>query len=175
MNALERNLCGVIAEMAMKLDIRDMPLSLNYPLKSLNGLMGTALDMQGMRRALDVFGAEHEREYGRLLVSEHEEGFCLTVPAEGVAHMRGHAPSAAFLCDLLNAVKHPGTTVERLIGVFERHGGHVHAERVENDEFDWLVYFEDGIPDDFRYCIDAHDGHISYHRFSKADYDAFEF
>ena len=69
----------------------------------------------------------------------------------------------------------PGATAEDLLAAFRRHSSHVHVEPVDNDEFDLLVYFEDGVPDDFRYCIDTHDGFASYHRFSKEDYEAFGF
>ena len=52
----------------------------------------------------------------------------------------------------------------------------VHAERMpQNEEFDWLVYFEDGKPDAFFYCLKDDMGHVTYHRFTREDYEAFGF
>lgn len=48
-------------------------------------------------------------------------------------------------------------------------------EKVSHGEFDYLVYFEKGEPDDFRYCITDEGGHFIYHRFTVADYEDFYF
>ena len=58
---------------------------------------------------------------------------------------------------------------------FRRHGEHVHVEALHNGEFDWLVYFEDGKPDAYCYCIADEGCHLTYHRFTKEDYEAFGF
>ena len=108
-------------------------------------------------------------------VEPHEDGFCLAIPAEGVARVVAQAPAAAFLRDLIHTAQTPGATADDLLAAFRRHSDRVHVEPVDNDEFDLLVYFEDGVPDDFRYCIDQHDGFASYHRFSREDYEAFGF
>ena len=60
--------------------------------------------------------------------------------------------------------------MDSILSVFRRHSEHVHIERLSGEEFDWLVYFEDGIPDSFRYCIADEGHHIIYHRFTEADY-----
>lgn len=96
-------------------------------------------------------------------------------PPRAWARVVSQAPAAAFLRDLIHTAQLPGATAEDLLAAFRRHSSHVHVEPVDNDEFDWLVYFEDGVPDDFRYCIDTHDGFASYHRFSMEDYEAFGF
>ena len=51
----------------------------------------------------------------------------------------------------------------------------MHVEALHNGEFDWLVYFEDGRPDAYCYCIADEGCHLTYHRFTKADYEAFGF
>lgn len=52
---------------------------------------------------------------------------------------------------------------------------YVHVERAAHGEFDYLVYFEGGKPDEFRYCITDEGCHIIYHRFTKEDYFDFQF
>ena len=175
MNTLEQNLSGVIAEMALKLGLTGVPLSLNYPCASLGRMLGVADDPQALQPALDAFFAARKDLFGAAEAVPHEDGFCLTIPAEGVARVMSQAPAAAFLRDLIQTAQTPGATADDLLAAFRRHSDRVHVEPVDNDEFDLLVYFEDGVPDDFRYCIDQHDGFASYHRFSKEDYEAFGF
>ncbi len=175
MNTLEQNLSGVIAEMALKLGLTGVPLSLNYPCASLGRMLGVADDPQALQPALDAFFAARKDLFGAAEAVPHEDGFCLTIPAEGVARVMSQAPAAAFLRDLIQTAQTPGVTADDLLAAFRRHSDRVHVEPVDNDEFDLLVYFEDGVPDDFRYCIDQHDGFASYHRFSREDYEAFGF
>ena len=175
MNTLEQNLSGVIAEMALKLGLTGVPLSLNYPCASLGRMLGVADDPQALQPALDAFFAARKDLFGAAEAVPHEDGFCLAIPAEGVARVMSQAPAAAFLRDLIQTAQTPGATADDLLAAFRRHSDRVHVEPVDNDEFDLLVYFEDGVPDDFRYCIDQHDGFASYHRFSREDYEAFGF
>ncbi|MBD5159206.1 MAG: DUF3877 family protein [Ruminococcus sp.] len=53
-------------------------------------------------------------------------------------------------------------------------------EEKNNDEFNYLVYFVDGIPDEYLYCLTVEeeiDGHlhITYHRFTREDYEELGF
>lgn len=38
-----------------------------------------------------------------------------------------------------------------------------------------IVYFEDGIPDDYRYCLSLEGEHMIYHKFTPEDYEDFGF
>lgn len=171
----EQNLSGVIVEMALKLGLNNAPLSLNYPCASLGRMLGVEADPQALKPALEAFFAARAGLYGAVHVEPHEDGFCLAISAEGVARVVAQAPAAAFLRDLIHTAQTPGATADDLLAAFRRHSDRVHVEPAGNDEFDLLVYFEDGVPDDFRYCIDQHDGFASYHRFSREDYEAFGF
>lgn len=175
MNPLQQNLSGVIVEMALKLGLTRAPLSLNYPRASLGRMLGVNDEPQTLKPALDAFFASHAELFGPVRAEPHEDGYCLTFPAEGVARVVAQAPVADFLRDLIRAAQTPGATADDLLAAFRRHSSRVHVESVSNGEFNLLVYFEDGVPDDFRYCIDQHDGFASYHRFSREDYEAFGF
>ena len=59
--------------------------------------------------------------------------------------------------------------------VFEKYSKQVHLERMKDCEFDYLIYFENGEPDSYRYCITEEMCHLTYHRFTEADYEAFHF
>ena len=57
----------------------------------------------------------------------------------------------------------------------ERFIEHVHVEKTTGTGFDYLVYFEDGIPDDYRYCLSLEGEHMIYHKFTPEDYEDFGF
>ena len=69
----------------------------------------------------------------------------------------------------LSVSKH-GCTIEDILGVFGKYSGNVTVKKIEDGEFDYLIYFTDGKPNDYRYCIKFEGCHASYHRFTKDDY-----
>lgn len=168
------DLSATVQEMLMKLDAPAMTISLNYPLPALNRLLDTQLKADEMLRSLSEAFAAQEERYGLLSARDAGDGlFCLTVPKQGAQYMLQHGKSADFLRELIAQVKAHGT-MEDVIAVFHKHG-QAHAEKIDNPEFEWLVYFEDGKPDSCRYCLSQHGAHVSYHRFAKEDYEAFGF
>ena len=67
-------------------------------------------------------------------------------------------------------------TMDEVIELFKAYSARVHVQRMPlGEEFDCLIYFEDGEPDAFYYCLKEDMGHVSYHRFTKADYESFGF
>ena len=54
--------------------------------------------------------------------------------------------------------------MDQVVEVFRKYSDKVHAETADSDEFDMLVYFEDGEPDPFVYCLADEMGHVTYHR-----------
>ena len=107
MNAskLEQNLTGVIVEMALKMGLSRAPLSLNYPCASLARMLDVPAGPQAVKAALDAFFAARTGLFGAVQVEAHEDGFCLTIPAEGVARVVSQAPAAAFLRDLIHTAQ----------------------------------------------------------------------
>ena len=114
-------------------------------------------------------------ELGEIEVSRKGERFCLAVGPKGAAWVHEHTDPSGFLADFIAAIGRHGCTMDELLAIFRRHGGHVHVETLHNGEFDWLVYFEDGKPDAYCYCIADEGCHLTYHRFTKEDYEAFGF
>ena len=86
-----------------------------------------------------------------------------------------HFAHIGFLAAFIAAIGRHGCTMDELLAVFNRYGDRVHVEELHNGEFDWLISFEDGQPDAYRYCIADEGCHLTYHRFTKEDYEAFGF
>lgn len=175
MHPLAQNLFDAIEEGQLKLGYRPETLRLYYPLASLNALMGASLDRAQMREALARFAQDHRETFGEIAVSNRGDRFCLAVPPEGAAFVHSRTDEQGFLAEFIRTVGRHGATIYELLAVFRRHSDHVVVRRLEGGEFDYLVYFEDGQPDAYRYCIAEEPCHLTYHRFTEADYDAFGF
>ena len=54
-----------------------------------------------------------------------------------------------IIYDFVNTVSKHGVTIDEVLDQFYKHSDHVHVEKATHGEFDYLVYFEDGKPDEF--------------------------
>lgn len=172
---LEKNIVDMIQEEQLKLGYRKETVRLYYPMQSLNRLLETSIDTAQMCEALSEFSRYAESRLGRVEASHRKERFCLTVPAQGSEYVHSHMEDAAFLRDFISAISRHGATMDEVLQQFHRYSDSVQVENPENKSFDYLVFFKDGIPDDFRYCLTDEGGHIIYHRFTPEDYEDFRF
>ena len=79
--------------------------------------------------------------------------------------------ASPFLVEFIGAVKE-GCSLERAAEIFRKYNDTAVIPAAPDDEFDLLAYFPDGEPDGCRYCLQDDLGGITYHRFTKLDYDA---
>lgn len=169
---LEKNIVGVISEQQIKLGYRSEVVRLYYPLESLNRLLKTEDTFMMMLDHLEQFCEFVRQRLGSLEISSDGERFCLAVPPQGSDYIHDCAEKNGFLTELINTIRIHGCTLDNVVKVFRKYSSHVHAERVDNGEFDYLLYFEDGEPDDYRYCLTMEGEHLIYHRYTKSDYES---
>lgn len=171
---LEKNVTDVIAEQQLKLGYRREQVSLYYPGGTLKNLL--CLDGDGqLGESLRAFAAYAEPRLGAVGISRKGDRFCFVIPPEGSAYVHEHMEEQPFLTDFLSAVAAPDGTLQRLLAVFEKYSDKVHAEKLDGEGFDYLLFFEDGVPDDYRYCIKLEECHTVYHRFIPEDYRDYHF
>jgi hypothetical protein len=170
---LEENICDVIKEQQIKLGYRREVVRLYYPLLTLNRFLKTDLETADMNKILQEFCGEVEERLGKIEVSNKGERFCLCLPEEASEYVHNNTPHDGFIYDFIGAVSAHGATMDEVIGVFWKYSDRVHVEARVDDEFDYLVYFEDGSPDDFRYCLTKEGEHIIYHRYTREDFKDF--
>lgn len=175
MDALRRNIFDVVQEGQIKLGYQEEEIRLYYPLGSLCTLLGEAMDVPRMQAALEAFGEAQRDTLGEISAAHDGERFELTIPPQGVAYIHAHTDSDGFLSEFIRLIERHGTRIGDVRALFERYSEHVHAEELHNGEFDYLFYFEDGVPSDFYYCITDEGCHLIYHRFTRTDYEAFGF
>lgn len=171
---LEQNIIDMIQEEQIKLGYRKETIRLYYPLLSLNRLLEASCSVEQMCEALGPFCAYTKSRLGRIQVSHQKERFCIVIPSQGSEYVHMHMGDTSFIRDFIHTISRHGVTMKEVLQQFCNHSCNVHVEKLENGEFDYLVYFEDGVPDDFRYCLTDEGCHIIYHRFTIEDYDDFQ-
>lgn len=172
---LEKNLCDNIYEAQLKLGYDKRPMSLNYMETSLKHLLGKDVSEE----VLLAFADEVENRLGRLTFRPIKNGFCITIPAEGTEYVHNSSDDRSFMEKLVSAVKGHCST-EPLLELFRSASPDVVIKEINNEEFRYLAYFPDSVPDEYYYCISEEeeiDGsiHASYHRFIREDYEEFGF
>lgn len=170
---LERNIMDTITEQQLKLGYRRENVRIYYPLLTLNRLLGVEKNTSQMKDILSHFCDAVKDKYGQIRISENEDRFCFLIPPEGNEYIHNHRTDTGFLEELIHTVCRHGCRLEEVLSPFHKYSDHVHIEKTTHGEFDYLIYFEDGIPDSFRYCLSVEDAHIIYHRFTPEDYQDF--
>lgn len=171
----EKNITDNIKEAQVKLGFDGRPISLNYTGNSLKNLLCT----DDIKPALENFAVYARERLGEITFREIKSGYCITVSSEGTSYVNS-LDGFDFITELVNTVRRHGISFEDVKAVFMKHSGNVVIEEKHNGEFDYLIYFSDGVPDEYFYCIaieEEIDGHmhVTYHRFTKEDYQEFDF
>jgi hypothetical protein len=170
--SLENNIMDIIIEQQIKLGYREETLRLYYPMESINRLLEVELPIHELEIALDGFCQFVSEQLGNVKYSRSDQRFCILIPPKGVTYVYHNADNKSFLKELIDIVTGHQCSIEDILAIFNRYSNHVICNKLFNGEFDYLIYFEDGIPDAYRYCIKFEECHVIYHRFTKADYEA---
>lgn len=172
---LKQNIIDVIKEEQLKLGYRPETVRLYYPLSSLNHFFGKKCDVKQALALSEDFCEEARSELGAITVSNQGERFCFAIPEDGAAYVHEHTLDYEFINELIDTVRTHGCGMEEVFSVFRAHSDRLHIEKLDNGEFDWLIYFEDGRPDSYYYCFSSDEFHTMYHRFLPEDYADFGF
>lgn len=173
---LEKNITDNIKEAQVKLGFDGRPMSLNYTESSLKSLLSVNDDVKS---ALENFSVAVRDRFGEITFREIKNGYCITISSDGTSYVNS-LDGFEFITEFVNTVRNHGVSFEDVISVFKKYSDNVIIEEKHNGEFDFLVYFADGVPDEYLYCIaleEEIDGHvhITYHRFIREDYEEFGF
>lgn len=167
---LEKNIIDNIKEAQIKLGFDKRPMSFNYAESSLKNLVET----DNIESALEDFAVKSADKLGKVTFHKIKDGFCITISEKGTSYVN-RLEGFGFIEEFVNTVRKHGISFDDVTAVFRKYSDNVVIEEKHNGEFDYLIYFADGIPDDYFYCITLeeeidHHVHITYHRFIKEDY-----
>lgn len=169
--ALRDNLLYVLKESQMKIGYTENAASINYPPASLCRLLGAELNDDELKRELSGFCDSVLPILGDVAVSKYDGQYCLTVPAQGVRYVHEQVKESPFLAELIELVRdHRAKDIGDVLAVFRKYSDKVVVREADSDEYNYVLYFEDGDPDGFVYLVEAMFGHVSYHRMTMPDY-----
>ncbi len=176
LTALERNVIEVMEEQQAKLGFDGNAVYLFYPLSSLASLLGVSAEEETILQALNAFCADVHSRLGQVEYALRDERVSLVISKEGGEYVRRGLDENKFIVQLIRLVSSHHASAEDVIALFRAYDENVHIEKMPaNEEFDYLVYFPSGEPDGFYYCLKEDMGHVTYHRFTKTDYEDFGF
>ena len=166
-------LLDMIQEQQVKIGYMSGVTRFYYPLQSLNRLLGTELTEEEMQHALEEFSDHACDRLGKVSASSKTGRCCITLPPQASDYVHENRKPSEFLVRFIGTVARHGCTLDEVMNVFHSYSKHVHMEKTTGTGFDYLVYFEDGIPDDYRYCLSLEGEHMIYHKFTPEDYEDF--
>lgn len=172
--AMENNIIDLIKEEQIKLGYNSETIRLYYPIESINNLLGTDYSAKELTSVLDMFCDYVKARLGKMQHSNKDTRFCLIIPPVGVTYVHEKVEDNLFLRDFIKKISEHDCTLDEILSVFQHYSNNVICNKINNKEFDYVIYFKDGQPDSNIYCLNFEDLHVIYHRFTKADYEKLE-
>lgn len=173
---LERNIIEVMEEQLAKLGFDGNAVYLFYPLSSVASLLGMSSETEAILEALNGFCAHVQQKLGKVILSLHGDRIVFEIPPQGGLYVKERLREDSFIVRLIHLVAGHHAQICDVLNLFRVYDENVHIEKMQpGEEFDYLVYFESGEPDAFYYCLKEDMGHVTYHRFTKEDYEGFGF
>ncbi|MBR1676519.1 MAG: DUF3877 family protein [Clostridia bacterium] len=176
---LLKNIIDVTKEMQVKLGESGEAVKLYYPKAAIERLLGTGeTDIQKLKSIAAKFCDYAKSAYGEITFStDVADRFCFSVGKNAVEKALKELDNCGFLREFISYMtgfKHGD--IDEILSIFKKYSNKVVCKKIaDNPDFNYLVFFEDGVPDEFYYCLEVDDFFTHYHRFTKEDYEAFDF
>lgn len=166
-------LCDVILEEQIKLGYEKETIRFYSPCASIANILHlTDKSQKSVETALVSFGDYVKDTLGEVTVSRCSGArICFLIPAKGAEYVHKNREKNPFLEELISLFLKHGITLEDVRKVFEKWSDAVSCIHIGSDEFDDVLYFTDGKPDAYRYCVKFDSGHAFYHRFTEEDFN----
>ena len=156
-------------------------IRLYYPLSSLQSLLGfdktkdnTDQEIKNMTEYLEGFKLYIKDKLGNIIIGNKGPRFSFTIPVDGVTYVHESYNASQTFLEFIHLVKNHGVSLDHILSLFGRFSKDVICLESSNEDFDYIVYFEDSKIDPYLYCLKFHDfeeGHVSYHRYIKSDFE----
>lgn len=169
---LEKHITDTVKEWQMKIGYQNGDMKLYYPEASLKEAMEEGETIQ---EALAAFVEEVEPRLGKIEISHSGERYCLDIPEQGCRYIAEEVPEPEFLSRLLHVVTSGNGTMEQVRRCFREFAAEKHTVSIEKNEtkheLGRVFYFEDEKAEEYVYCVEENEFGLTYHRFSRADYE----
>ena len=156
---LEKHITDTIREWQVKIGYEGGTMKLYYPAESL-------------RRSLSL----DETEDLDAALAAVKDRYCVEIPEEGCSYIEREIPVPELLQNLLQVITTPGNTMEQVRDCFSSYAEKMHTTVEENaseeHEMGHVFSFSDPSVDEYCYCVEENEFGLTYHRFSREDYEA---
>lgn len=176
-DALEKHIFDTIKEWQMKIGYREECMKLYYPQISLIELLGLGQDTskEQLDKKLFEFCRMEETRLGKMEFSDENGRYCINVPVEGCTYIAQNVPDSVFLKNFLEVITKAGNTLEQVRECFAAYAEENNTKYVEMDkreeDLGHVFFLEKEALDEYVYCVEADEFGLTYHRFTKADFE----
>lgn len=196
---LIKNMTDQIKEAQMKLGFVRESIRLYFPWESFMVLLGENLEeegsgihsedklfpadgnhseMEGKKRKSRILNElNNSPEFkssglGQVSFRESRGRVEVTIPPEGAEYVHREIPDPPFLKAMIRLFgTHHDISVDDICACFARFSPDYVCLEMPDNDFDYVLYFQDEEIDPYYYCIKMEMGHTIYHRFIKEDYE----
>ena len=158
---LEKHITDTIREWQVKIGYEGGTMKLYYPAESLRRSLSLD-ETEDLDAALAAFCKEVQPRLGTLAISAVKDRYCMEIPE--------------LLQNLLQVITTPGNTMEQVRNCFSSYAEKMHTTVEENaseeHEMGHVFSFSDPSVDEYCYCVEENEFGLTYHRFSREDYEA---
>lgn len=167
---LQASLCDAILEQQVKLGYEKETVYLYYPLSSIMHYFKLQeKTAEQLDEVLEGFHKFVKNKLGDVKVTREGNRYCFAIPAEGSAYVHKFLFAHPFLTKLVERVKEP-CEMEDILAIFKEYSPNIMCEKFKDEDFDFVVHFEDKKIDKYYYCFKKEAGQMTYHRFNRHDY-----
>lgn len=163
---LEENIETTIYEGTLKLGYnKEESFSIYYDLDLLNYLLYTNFNTkEACFNYLTEFQEYVKSRLSNIAINLEKGRFKITVPKEGISYIYTKNEDNTFLKELINTVKSHAFTLEDILQIFRHYSNNFACEQIDNEEFQYVIYFKDNTLDKFKYCFTFDQMGGYYHR-----------
>lgn len=164
---LEQMLINSIKEVQIKLGYESEAIRFYYPEKAL--IRAVKIDGESkeeIKAFMEGFKEYTKDRLHNVRITKSQERFCFEISPEGVEYVYRNVEDNGFLREFIKAVEKPGTTLDDILSVFGNYSkGRIICKSSDQEECDYIIFFEDASFDYYRYYLKFHENHVTYHRF----------
>lgn len=171
---LEKHIIDTIKEWQLKIGYQKGNMKLYYPKESL--LLDLEAEGEGkLEKALETFQKEVRHRLGNIGISHKDDRYCLDIPEKGCSYVAHKTETPEFLKRLLEVITTPGNTMKEVEECFRTFAKERQTQAEMRKGIDHgtghVFYFADPKADEYVYCVEENEFGLTYHRFSRTDYE----
>ena len=168
---LEKHIVDTMKEWQIKIGSFDSNIRLYYPKVSLCRHLGLedTIENEKLREKVEQYLLEIQY-LGAVNVSKDGDRYCIMIDKSGCDYVEKNIEEPEFLVGFLNVLKKQ--KMQDVINYFAEYALKNNTElKMEKEEHGVVLYFENEKADAYMYCIDENEFGITYHRFTREDYE----